>query len=139
METDSYTGGRPFETSFEIGRALGHGFRALRRCLPILWVGGCIRACTSGGGGGGGGGGAEEHEREGARQVLDHAFGGLGLGSHLPVASIGGMEAAIVIVLAVVVLFVVAFAFAIQAWFVPGWLRVHEEIARTGEAQWGTL
>lgn len=34
----------PFMEAFDLGRGLQHGFSALKRCFPVLFVGGCLLA-----------------------------------------------------------------------------------------------
>lgn len=152
--------GRPFSEAFDIGRSLTHGWRSLVRCFPILFVGGCFKACTDGGGGGGGnsfGGGGNDEETE---RMLRNLFNNnwspsdlrAGLGRALEpmvqatpedlLREVGlegvGIAVGIAIVLAVVFALVMLIL-AFRAWFVPGYIRVHREILETGAGQWVTL
>lgn len=142
----------PFGEAFDIGRGLAHGWASLRRCFPVLFVGGCLRACTEGGGGSGGGndfGGGDHSGHHAFFGAAHEAYAGLADGLHAsgtPFDAVGGLDAAfgslgagVIAALVVGVLVVLTFFLVFVAWFEGGWLRVHEEIVRTGEGTFGTL
>ncbi|GDX82757.1 hypothetical protein LBMAG42_45680 [Deltaproteobacteria bacterium] len=124
-----------FMEAFDLARGMQHGFSALKRCFPVLFVGGCLKGCTEGGGGGGGGDlgdSIESFQKGGSAGGPDvkELFSELGLGE-LGEIGIGVIVAAVFIVFAIVLVF--------RAWILPGWVRLHEEVLRTGEGQFGTL
>lgn len=137
METTAVERSEPFD----VGRAFRHGWGAIQRCLPILWVGGCIRACTNGGGGGGGGGGGSPRSgslfEDGpafpaqASDLLSPMFGGSDPSTALGAGMIAFMVAGGLVLLAMLWMF--------NAWFLSGWISVQSEIVRTGQGSFGTL
>lgn len=141
--------GMPFSESFDIARGLNHGWSSLKRCFPVLFVGGCLKACTEGGTGSGGGGGdsGSDDERSGwllrdlPRHVTDawhHANTGEVplLGSS---GGIGGLEMGLIAMIVVVALGVMLALLAFRAWLVPGWIRLHRQILETGEGTFPVL
>jgi len=140
----------PADQAFDIGRGLTNGINAVRRNFWVFLVGGLVKACTEGGGGGGGNG-FDESDIDTIERLIDEADRGAqngmvpGLpwvGEGLPDLDPGmllGLGALYIGVLMAVVLGVVIVVTALQAWFLPGWIRLHAEIARTGEGKFGTL
>lgn len=153
---DTYVEEVPLAEAFAPGRALRHGFASLKRCFPVLFVGGCLKSCTDGGGGGGGGNYSDllnQNDDNGSSRLHDigqrlhqawsGGFGGLRasanpfeqLGDVIPGVSesviIGGLLAVVFIVVAAILLF--------RSWFVPGWIRVHRDIIETGNGDFATL
>lgn len=139
--------GLPFQQAFSIERSLRHGYRSLLRCFPVLFVGGCLKACTEGGGGsGGGGGGGDTPTPDAVKEWFENFRGGGAfawsgdpaglLGS---ASSFGVAEWAVIGVILAVVLVVVVLMLAFRAWLIPGYIRLHREILETGEGRWETL
>jgi hypothetical protein len=131
-----------FAEAFDVGAALSQAWVAIRRNLPLLWLGGCVRGCLRGGGGGGGSGEAERQEWGGGllspagdawAWTADHLLPPVGVGG------VGALEAGVLVFAAVTALVVIAVVLAIQAWFLPGWIRVQAEIVRTGTSSLGTM
>lgn len=112
--------GRPVDEAFAPMENLSVAVAAFKRCWPVLFVGGCIKSCTQGGGGGG-------------NSFSDMASDpNLSEDMRLVMAGVG-------LVMALVVLGVALVLLLVRAWLIPGWLRVHEEILRTGGSDWSTL
>lgn len=138
--------GLPFQQAFSIERSLRHGYRSLLRCFPILFVGGCLKACTDGGGGGGGGGNSEAPSPEAVQQWWDDfRHGGAFAWSADPAALLGSAglpdtaEWVVIAVILAVVVFVITLLLAFRAWLVPGYIRLHREVLETGAGRWETL
>lgn len=152
---DVYVEEVPVSEAFAPGRALRHGFASLKRCFPVLFVGGCLKSCTDGGGGGGGGNYSsllDQQKDKSSSQLFDlgHQLhrawaGGLGVqASDDPFAVLGNLipgvtESVIIGGLLAVVAIVVVALLLFRSWLVPGWIRVHREIVETGNGEFATL
>lgn len=119
---------RTADEAFDLASGLQSGFEVFKRAWPVLFVGSCIKSCTEGGGG--------NYNPSGLSDLANSNNGG-GLDQLDPTAL--GITAAVVAVVLVVVLVVVVLVLALRAWIVPGWLRTHEEVLRTGNTDWSTL
>lgn len=144
---DDTAAGLPFREAFSIERSLRHGWRSLLRCFPILFVGGCLKACTDGGGGSGGNWDGGDSGSSDAMQRWIDGWGQPGSWAMDldPAALLGsaglpdvGEWVLIGVMLAVVTVVIVALL-AFRAWLIPGYLRLHREILQTGEGRWETL
>ena len=112
----------PVSTAFSPGRAVSHGFAALKRQPVGLLVGAFLLGVPNGGGGGGGGGNSSSN------------FGG------------GSMSEEEMMALAAIVLVVagigccLGFAFWLfRSWLQPGYFRLHRELFVQGTASMGPL
>jgi hypothetical protein len=50
-----------------------------------------------------------------------------------------GITAPVVVGVLLLIVVVVAAVYAFRAWFIPGWLRAHEQVLRAGATDWGML
>lgn len=153
---------QPFGTAFRPGRALRHGWWALKQQPLLLLVGAWFAHCGEGGGGGGGGnfdpgsgsgsgsgsGGWDPDDwdpelgveaADGAWQGLVEAAAGAGL-PPLPLAigGIGGLELAIVAVILGVFLVIGLALWLFKCWWTPGYMRLQHATLR-GEGAEGRL
>jgi len=145
---------RSFSDAFDLSRSLATGFEALKAAPWPLLLGALLMQCTessggnSGGGGGGGGGGGDSWGEYDSWDSYD--WQGLGaragdFGSSLTDfgGRMGAAEAGLLvgIILAVVGLGLCCglAVLAFRAWLHGGYLRLHEEVLRTGQGGFGTL
>lgn len=135
--------------AFDIERGLRHGIAAFRRAPWVLLLGGFLKSCTEGGSAS-----LPSTEDSSALQELFDAGGRSGHSS-LPgqpghwsasdafpsgaLDMIGSLELGILIAILAVALVVVVIVFLLGAWIGAGWIRLHAELIRTGEAAAATL
>jgi hypothetical protein len=119
----------PRSVAFDAVAGIRSGMDGFRRAWPILFVGGCIKGCTEGGATGNPGG---------ATQLGDAGSGGAMPRWDWDPRTLG-ITAAVAVVVVVLIVVVVAVVYALRAWFIPGWLRVHEQVLRTGATDWSVL
>ena len=153
---------RSFSESFNIGRALSHGWSAFKKAPIPLLVGSVVMQCTQGGTGGGnyGGGGTnwdndyddldfdfEQWEHLGtslwsSAQDSLHALAGA-LPTNGVVASFGGLEGPLMVAVVAGVVFLVLLlglaVFALRTWVSVGYLRLHRQVLSTGQGDFVTL
>src|SRR5438128_1518956 len=106
MDTD--TPETAFSDAFDIGRSLSHGWASLKRCFPVLFVGGCLKSVTEGGGGG---------------SAPDPKLFQSDLGGPL-----AGLSVNVILTIVAVILVIVILVVAFRSWLVPGWYRLHRQI-----------
>jgi len=135
--------------SFDIDRGLRRGIAAIRKAPWVLLLGGFLKSCTEGGGGAG------INNLSSIGDIGDilnnpefRGHGGLPFspgawaqaGSNFPDLSLlGGLGVGVIIAVVLALLVVALVFFLFGAWINAGWIRVHEELVRTGKAQLGTL
>ncbi len=135
--------------AFDIERGLRHGIAAFRRAPWVLLLGGFLKSCTEGGSAS-----LPSTEDSAALQELFDAGRRSGHSS-LPgqpglwsasdavpsgaLDMIGSLELGILIAILAVALVVVVIVFLLGAWIGAGWIRLHAELIRTGEAAAATL
>lgn len=119
--------------SFDIPRAISHGFEALKRQPLGLLLGSFLMTITDGGSGGGGGNWGEDASGQGADAGVAEGVDAMlsGLQSEL------GMMA--VAALAGCVLCCGIAAFLFRSWLEPGYLRLHRGLVVDGVAEIGVL
>lgn len=151
-----------FSGAFDVGRALRHGFTALKLAALPLWIGAFLMGLTEGGGGGGNigdigrlfdqGGDDGGYDWDGGGSDWNYQLGRLGglLGQRLDAqAGIGAdallgqsLEPAMIAAIGVgIVCVTIIFAalFALRCWVHPGYIRLHKQVIETGAGDFSTL
>jgi hypothetical protein len=136
-------------SAFDIERGLRHGIAAFRRAPWVLLLGGFLKSCTEGGS-------ASLPSTEDSSALQDLFEAGrqsghsslLGQPGHWAASDafpsgaldmIGSLELGVLIGIVAVALVAVVIVFLLGAWIGAGWIRLHAELIRTGEATAGTL
>ena len=144
---------RSFQQAFDISRSLATGLKALEAAPWPLLLGAVLMQCTensggNGGGSGGSGGGdpwddydsweSQDWQGMGARVGELTGFDPASL-----TGNIGATELAIIVAIVVLVLGIGLvcglMVLAFRSWVHGGYLRLHEEVLRTGGGSFGTL
>ncbi len=137
--------------AFDIDRGLRRGIAALRRLPWVLLLGGFLKSCTEGGGGGSLpdadqleslGDSLKKLERQ-SSLMPDTPRWFAADGNPLPgldgLDAIVGLGLGLLLGIVVVVLVITLLVVLARAWLGAGWIRLHDEIIRTGEGNAGTL
>lgn len=134
--------------AFDIDRGLRRGIAAIRRAPWVLLLGGFFKGCSEGGGG------VNIPNPEdfsalqdlldkgslSGRAVLPGQPGWFaGDGPFAGIGGFGGFELGLILAILLVVLLVVGVMLLAHAWLGAGWIRLHAQLIRTGEALPGTL
>jgi hypothetical protein len=113
--------------AFDIPRAIGHGWEALKRQPIGLLLGAFLMSVTEGGGGGSGGNG-QPADSQGLSEGLREASNALGGAEWAVIALIGGC----VLCCGLAILL-------FRSWLEPGYLRLHRELVIGGASGVGPL
>jgi hypothetical protein len=152
---------RPFHESFQLRRAVDHGWAAFKAAPGPLLVGAILMQCSEGGGGGTGNwGSALQNQRsEGSGQGGSSSLAPRLLEASRDLAhrtradvgdfvgdlseSLGNQEAgviAVIVVAAVLLgLLCIGVLLAFRCWIEPGWYRLQREVLSSGSGRFGTL
>jgi len=115
--------------AFDIPRAIGHGWEALKRQPFGLLLGAFLMSATEGGGGGGGNsGGSQDLSGQSVSDGLREASNAL-----------GGAEWAVIALIGACVLCCGVAVLLFRSWLEPGYLRLHRDLVIQGQAGAGAL